>query len=115
MLEFVFNKVVGLQLSCEYFEAVQANIVKSIIFNGKISYRIVESDDDATISVPDAQVDNLEDERIDANTVFLKENAANILEKRDKNASVLIDNKFSSHKEFIEKRFHILEDQVIGM
>ena len=65
--------------------------------------------------MPDAQVDNLEDERIDANTVFLKENTTNILEKRDKNASVLIDSKFSSRKEFIEKRFHILEDQVIGM
>ena len=36
-------------------EAVQANIVKSIMFNGKISCRIVktDSDDDATISVPE--------------------------------------------------------------
>ena len=37
-------------------EAVQANIVKSIMFNGKISYRIGKTDsvDNATISVPDA-------------------------------------------------------------
>ena len=98
-------------------EAVQANIVKSIMFNGKISYRIVKTDsvDDATISVPDAQVDNLEDERTDANTIFLEENTTNILEKRDENVSVLIDKKFSSLIEYIEKRFHILEDQVIGM
>ena len=36
-------------------EAVQANIVKSIMFNGKISCRIVktDSDDDATVSVPE--------------------------------------------------------------
>ena len=98
-------------------EAVQANIVKSIIFNGKISYRIVKTDsvDDAIISVLDTQVDNSEDERTDANTIFLEENTTNILEKRDENVSVLIDKKFSSLIEYIEKRFHILEDQVIGM
>ena len=41
-------------------EAVQANILKSINFNGIISYRIVKTDfvDDATISLPDMQVDN---------------------------------------------------------
>ena len=88
-----------------------------MMFNGKISYRIVKTDsvDHATISVPDAQVDNSEDERTDANTIFLEENTTNILEKRDENVSVLIDKKFSSLIEYIEKRFHILEDQVIGM
>ena len=61
-------------------EAVQANIVKSIMFNGKISYRIVKTDsvDDATISVPDTQVDNSEDERTDPNKIFLDENKTNI-------------------------------------
>ena len=41
-------------------EAVQANILKFINFNGIISYRIVKTDfvDDATISLPDMQVDN---------------------------------------------------------
>ena len=57
----------------------------------------------------------LEDERPDANTIFLEENTTNILEKRDENVSVLIDKKFSSLIEYIEKKFHILEDQVIGM
>ena len=92
-------------------EAVQANIVKSIMFNCKISCRIVKTDsvDDATISVPDTQVDNLEDERTDANKTFLEENTTNILEKRDENVSVLIDKKFSSLIEYIEKRFHILK------
>ena len=71
--------------------------------------------DDATILVPNTQVDNSEDERTDANTIFLEENKTNILEKRDDNLLVLIDKKSSSLIEYIEKRFHILEDQVIGI
>ena len=57
-------------------EAVQANIVKSIMFKGKISCRIVKTDsvDDATISVPDTQDDNSIDGRTDANKSFLEEN-----------------------------------------
>ena len=93
-------------------KAVQANIVKSIMFNGKISYRIVKTDsvDDATISVPDGQVDNSKDERTDANKTFLEENTTNILEKQDEKVSVLRDKKFSSLIKYIEKTFHILED-----
>ena len=98
-------------------EAVQADIVESIMFNGKISYRIVKTDsvNDATISVSDTQTDNSEDERTDANKTFLEENTTNILEKWEENVSVLIGKKFTSFIEHIEKRFHILEDQVIGM
>ena len=98
-------------------EAVQANIVKSITFNCKISYRIVKTDsvNGTTISVSDTQADNSEDERTDANKTFLEKNTTNILEKRDENVSVLIDKKYSSLIEYIEKRFHILDDQVIGM
>ena len=82
------------------------------MFSGKISYRIVKTDsvDDATISVPDTQVDNSEGERTDANKTFLEENTTNILEKQDEKVSVLRDKKFSSLIEYIEKRFHILED-----
>ena len=47
--------------------------------------------------------------------MFLEENTTNILEKRDENVLVLTDKKFSSVIEYIEKRFHIVEDQVIGM
>ena len=75
------------------------------MFNGKISYRIVKTDsvDDATISVPDTQVDYLEDERTDANTNFLEENITNILEKWKENVLLLIE--FSSLIQYIEKRF----------
>ena len=87
------------------------------MLNGKISYRIVNTDsvDDATILVPNTQVNNSEDETTDANTIFLEENKTKILEKRDDNVSVLADKKFSSLIEYIEKRFHILEDQLIGI
>ena len=56
-------------------EAFQANIVKSIMLNGKNSYRIVRTDsvDDATILVPDTQVNNSEDRRTDADTIILGE------------------------------------------
>ena len=98
-------------------EVVQTNIVQSTMFNGKISHKIAKTDSvvGTTISVPDTQVDNLEDVKTDANIIFLEENTTNILEKRDEDVSVLIGKKFSSFIEYIEKRFHILEDQVIGM
>ena len=51
--------------------------------------------------MPDTQVDYLEDERTDANTIFLEENTTNISEKLDENVSVLIDKKFSSLTEYI--------------
>ena len=98
-------------------EVVQTNIVQSTMFNGKISHKIAKTDSvvGTTISVPDTQADNLEDVKTDANIIFLEENTTNILEKRDEDVSVLIGKKFSSFIEYIEKRFHILEDQVIGM
>ena len=88
-------------------EAVQANIVKSIMFNRIISYRIVKTDsaDDATILVPDTQVDKSEDGRTDADAIILKESANNIIEKQDENVSLLTDKKFSSLIEYIECQF----------
>ena len=92
-------------------EAVEANIVKSIIFNGKKSYRFVKtySFDDATILVPDTQTGNSEDERTDddTNAIFPEEITTenNIVEKREESTSALIENKFSSLIQSIEKRF----------
>ena len=94
--------------------------MKSIIFNGKKSYRVVKTDsfDDATILVPDTQTGNSEDERTDddTNTIFPEECATenNIVEKREESVSELIENKFSSLIQSIEKRFHDIEDKIIG-
>ena len=51
-------------------QAVQTNVIRSVLFNGKTSYRIVKSDgfDDATILLPDTQVDTAKD--ITANTII---------------------------------------------
>ena len=94
--------------------------MKSIIFNGKKSYRVVKTDsfDDATILVPDTQTGNSEDERTDddTNTIFPEESTTekNIAEKRKESISVLIENKFSSLILSIEKRFHNIADKTIG-
>ena len=101
-------------------EAVEANMVKSIIFNCKKSYRVVKtySFDNATILVSDTQTRNTEDERTDddTNTIFPEERTTenNIVEKREESISLLLENKFSSLIQSIEKRFHNIEDKIIG-
>ena len=93
--------------------AVEGNIVKSIIFNGKKSYRVVKTDsfDDATILVPDTQTGTSEDERTDddTNTTFPGESTTenNIVEKREESKLVLIENKFSSLIQSIKRGFII--------
>ena len=98
-------------------EAVQANSVKSIMFNGKISYRIAKKDSfgGSTILVPDTQANTSEDERTDADTVILEESTTNIIEKGEEIVSVLIDKKFSSLIEHNKKRVDNLEDEAIGL
>ena len=51
------------------------------MFNDTFSYRIVKTDsvNDATILVPDTQVDNSEDWRTDPDTIILEESTTNIL------------------------------------
>ena len=66
-------------------EAVQGNIVKCSMFNGKISYRIVETDsvDDTTMLMPVTQADKQEYEKIDGDKIILEERATNIMENRE--------------------------------
>ena len=101
-------------------EAFEANIVKSIIFSGNKSYRVVKTDsfDDATILVSDTQTRNSDNERSDddTNAIMPEESNTenNTVEKREESISVLIENKFSSLIQSIEKRFHNIEDKIIG-
>ena len=87
------------------------------MFTSKSSYRIVNSDsvDDATILLPDTQVDNVEDERTDADIIILEESTTSTIEKPEENVIAFIDKKSSSLMEYIEKRFHNLEDQTTGL
>ena len=52
-------------------QAVQTNIVRLVLYNGKTSYRIVKSDSfgDATMLVHDTQLDTEEDD-ITGNTII---------------------------------------------
>ena len=60
-------------------QAVQTNAIKSVLLNGKTSYRIVKSDsfDDATILLSDTQVDT-EQNDITTNTIIHNETADNL-------------------------------------
>ena len=70
------------------------------------------------ILVPDTQTGNSEDERTDddTNTIFPEESTTenNIVKKREESISVLTENKFSPLIQSIEKRFHNIEDKIIG-
>ena len=96
-----------------------------MLFNGKTFYRIVKSDsfDDATILLPDTQVDTEEDD-ITANTIIHNETADNLSTREtainttaDKHEAdditTFIGRKFMS--QIMEKKLHKLEDQTIGL
>ena len=82
-------------------EALVANVIKSVIFNGKIAYRIVRADsvgDDAVL-VPETQEIDGNNEHV--STVFLEESLASQLEsltplehqkRDDDNISTIIEN-----------------------
>ena len=108
-------------------QAVQSNVVRSMLFNGKTSYRIVKSDsfDDATILLPDTQVDTEEDD-IAANTIIHNKTADNLSTTEtstkttgDKHEvddiTTFIERKFNDLSQIMEKRLHKLEDEIIGL
>ena len=61
-------------------EALAANVIKSVIFNGKVSYRIVRADPvgDDTVLVPETQ--EIDDNNEHVGTVFLEESLTSQLE-----------------------------------
>ena len=54
-------------------EVFKANIAKSILFNGKTSYKIVQTDsnDNTMVYVPHTHIENSDDEKTDADTFIL--------------------------------------------
>ena len=97
------------------------------MFNGKTSNIIVKSDsfDDATIVLPDTQVDTEEDD-ITANITIHNETADNLSTREtatnttvDKHEvddiTTFIERKFNDLSQIKEKRLHTLEDQMIGL
>ena len=109
-------------------EAFKANAIKSVLFNGKTSYRIVKryNVSNATILFPDTQEETPEDITTE-DTVILYETevftttrdaATNTMpnEQEVDGVSTLIPGKFNDLSDKVEKGCMIyIEDQVIGM
>ena len=107
-------------------EAVKAKVIKSVIYNGKTSYRIVEANcaGDVTVLVPDTQ-EETSDDIVTGDTIILnepevsistKDTATNTLQDiQQMDVSTIIERKFDILNNNIERRLHKIEDQIIGM
>ena len=108
-------------------DAVKANTIKSVVFNGKTSYRIVKTDNvsDATVLFPYIQKETPEDITT-KDTIILDETevitttrdtATNTIsnEKEVHDVSAIIERKFNNLSDKVEKRLHNTEDQISGM
>ena len=104
-------------------EAVTANTIKTVIYKGKTSYRIMDASfvSDATILVPETQEEE-EDVR-EKDTVVLDETEFSVMKdsstetilNQDEDITAIIERKFSILNDNIERRLHKIEDQIIGM
>ena len=105
-------------------ETLAVNVVKFVIFNGKVAHRIMRAD-----SVGDVMVLVTETQEIDGNnehisTVFLEESLTSQLEssnppehqnRDDDNISTIIENKLHLYFESTEKRFMKIENHLTGI
>ena len=100
-------------------EALAANVVKFVIFNGKVSFRIVRAYPvgDDMVLVPETQEIDGNNEHV--STVFLEESLTSHLEsstlpehqkRGDDIISTIIEDKLRSYFESIEKRFMKIEN-----
>ena len=102
-------------------EALIANVVKSAIFNSKVSHIIARADPvgDDTVLLPETLEIDRNNEHV--SSVFLEESLISQLESStlpehqktdDDNISTIIENKFLSYFESIEKRFMKIENHL---
>ena len=100
-------------------EAFAANVIKSVIFNGKMSYRIVRADPvgDDTVLVPETQ-------EIDGNNEHAEESITSQLgsstlpehqKRNDDNISTFIEDRLRLFFESIEKRSIKIENHLTGI
>ena len=108
-------------------DAVKANAIKSVIFKGKTSYRIVKTYNvsDATVLFPDTQEETPEGITTE-DTIILDETEVSIStsdtvtntipnEQEADDISTLIERNFNDLCDKVKKRLHNIEDQIIGM
>ena len=106
---------------------VNANAIKSVIFNGETSYRTVKADNEihAMILFPDTQEKTPQD-IITEDAIILgetdvvavtRDTATNIIsnEQEVDDVSALTDRKFNDLSDKVEKRLQNIEDQIIDM
>ena len=70
-------------------EAICANVIKSVIFNGKVSYRIVRADSvtDDTVLAPDSQEISMKDNHEEkSNTTVVIEDTQDSSEQKQRNS-----------------------------
>ena len=102
-------------------EAICANVIKSVIFNGKVSDRIVRADSvtDDTVLTPDTQEITMKDiHEENSNTTVTTEDTQVSLEQQQRNSDydiATLMEKFRSSLDLIEKRFLKFEDHLIGL
>ena len=106
---------------------VNANAIKSVIFNGETSYRTVKADNEiqAMILFPDTQEKTPQD-IITEDAIILgetdvvaatRDTATNIISNQQEvdDVSALTDRKFNDLSDKVEKRLQKIEDQIIDM
>ena len=102
-------------------EAICANVIKSVIFNGKVSYRIVRADSvtDDTVLAPDSQEISMKDNHEEnSNTTVAIEDTQDSSEQQQHNSDYDIATfmeKFRSSIDLIEKRFLKIDYHLIGL
>ena len=102
-------------------EAICANVIKYVIFNGKVSYRVVRTDSvrDDTVLAPDTQEITMEDNHEEnSNTTVVNEDTQVSSEQQQRNSDYDIATfmeKFRFSLDLIEKRFLKIEDHLIGL
>ena len=98
-------------------EAIVANVIKSVIFNGKVVYRIVRTDSvgDNAIFIPETQEIDCHDEETIA-TVTIENTQISLEHQRSSNDNISgILEKFCTSVESIDKRFLKIKDHLIGL
>ena len=102
-------------------ESIVANIIKSIIFIGKVAFRIIRVDANAddTITVPETQEDNShigqnEGRLCCTETGVIEDSQTPLDDQQVSNMQTIIENVRSS-LELVEQQFMKIEDHMIGL
>ena len=108
-------------------QAVQTNVIRSVLFNRKTYYKIAESDsfEDAIILLPNTQGDTEEDD-ITGNTIIHNDSSDNLstretatntaADKHEVNdIATFTEKKLNDLSEIMEKRLQKVENQIIGL